>query len=63
MVKEALKIQDKGVGFSFVEILTMCPTGWFIETAEAPECLDEHIEPTHRFGVIKSPVAAVKRQH
>ncbi len=26
-----------GEGFSFVEILTMCPTGWFIETHEAPE--------------------------
>ena len=58
MVKAALEIQVKGVGFSFVEILTMCPTGWFIETGEAPEYLDEHIEPTHRFGVIKSPPSA-----
>jgi 2-oxoglutarate ferredoxin oxidoreductase subunit beta len=41
-----------------VEILTMCPTGWFIETGEAPQYLDEHIEPTHRFGVIKSPPSA-----
>ena len=27
-------------GFTFVEILTMCPTGWFIETNEAPDYLD-----------------------
>jgi 2-oxoglutarate ferredoxin oxidoreductase subunit beta len=63
MVKDALQIQVEGLGFSFVEILTMCPTGWFIETGEAPQYLDEHIEPTHRFGVIKSPVAAVTRKH
>ena len=25
-----------GAGFSFVEILTMCPTGWFIETQRGP---------------------------
>jgi 2-oxoglutarate/2-oxoacid ferredoxin oxidoreductase subunit beta len=58
MVKDALKIQIDGVGFSFVEILTMCPTGWFIETGEAPQYLDEHIEPTHKFGVIKSATSA-----
>jgi 2-oxoglutarate/2-oxoacid ferredoxin oxidoreductase subunit beta len=58
MVKDALEIQVKEFGFSFVEILTMCPTGWFIETGEAPQYLDEHIEPTHRFGVIKSPPSA-----
>ena len=29
----------QGAGFSFVEILTMCPTGWFIETQEAPDYL------------------------
>ena len=28
-------------GFSFVEILTMCPTGWFIETQEAPDYLTD----------------------
>ena len=32
----------KGMGFSFVEILTMCPTGWFIETEEAPAYLHEN---------------------
>ena len=26
-----------GEGFSFVEVLTMCPTGWFIPTADGPE--------------------------
>ena len=36
MILRALRVQQQRRGFSFVEILTMCPTGWFIETAEAP---------------------------
>ena len=39
-----------GVGFTFVEILTMCPTGWFIETAEAPDYLPDHLAPVHKHG-------------
>ncbi len=54
MVKEALATQMAGSGFSFVEILTMCPTGWFVETAEAPDYLQDKIEPIHRFGVVKA---------
>ena len=33
MIARAFETQLAGAGFSFVEILTMCPTGWFIETA------------------------------
>ena len=40
MIIRALETQLAGGGFSFVEILTMCPTGWFIETQEAPAYLD-----------------------
>jgi len=58
MVKEALATQIAGEGFSFVEILTMCPTGWFVDTTDAPHYLDDKIEPVHRFGVVKSPTRA-----
>ncbi len=53
MIGEALAAQVRGDGFSFVEILTMCPTGWFIETGEAPDYLADHLEPVHRTGVLK----------
>ena len=36
MLKKAFEVQLRGEGFSFVEVLTMCPTGWFIPTAEGP---------------------------
>jgi len=53
----ALETQVKGAGFSFVEILTMCPTGWFIETEEAPAYLGEHLAAVHEPGVLKDVLA------
>lgn len=55
MITKALEVQLEGNGFSFVEILTMCPTGWFIETQEAPSYLADHLAPVHRTGVLKEP--------
>lgn len=53
MIHRALETQVAGAGFSFVEILTMCPTGWFIETEEAPDYLDDNLAAVHRGGVLK----------
>ena len=53
MLRSALEAQEQGLGFSFVEILTMCPTGWFIQTGEAPEYLAEKMAGYHVPGVIK----------
>jgi 2-oxoglutarate ferredoxin oxidoreductase subunit beta len=50
-------VQLSGAGFSFVEILTMCPTGWFIETGDAPNYLQDTIEPVHSVGVLKDITA------
>ena len=55
MIARALDVQRQGLGFSFVEILTMCPTGWFIETTQAPSYLTEQVEAVHRMGVLKEP--------
>ncbi len=54
MVKKAFQTQLKGGGFSFVEILTMCPTGWFIPTAQGPGYLDEVLGSVHVTGELKS---------
>jgi 2-oxoglutarate ferredoxin oxidoreductase subunit beta len=53
MLLHAFETQLTGAGFSFVEILTMCPTGWFIETQEAPDYLSEHLGSVHGVGVLK----------
>ena len=49
----ALDTQRAGAGFCFVEILTMCPTGWFVETAEAPRYLAERLGAVHFSGVLE----------
>jgi len=53
MLLKALETQMAGGGFSFVEILTMCPTGWFIETQEAPDYLAGNLAPVHATGILK----------
>ena len=53
MLRRAFETQLAGAGFSFVEILTMCPTGWFVETPEAPRYLEENLGAVHTGGVLK----------
>lgn len=53
MLQRAVEVQLSGAGFSFVEILTMCPTGWFIRTEEAPGYLADTLAGVHLGGVVK----------
>jgi 2-oxoglutarate ferredoxin oxidoreductase subunit beta len=52
-IDRAFESQMKGEGFSFVEILTMCPTGWFIPTADGPDYLDSELAAVHKIGELK----------
>jgi 2-oxoglutarate ferredoxin oxidoreductase subunit beta len=54
MVRRAFESQLARRGFSFVEILTMCPTGWVVPTAEGPGYLDRVLRPVHATGELKS---------
>jgi len=58
MLLQALRTQIAGAGFSFVEILTMCPTGWFVETQEAPDYLADNLAVVHTGGVLKDVLGA-----
>jgi 2-oxoglutarate ferredoxin oxidoreductase subunit beta len=53
MILRAFESQLNGEGFSFVEILTMCPTGWFIETEQAPAYINENLGAVHAPGVLR----------
>ena len=53
MIRQAFESQIAGEGFSFVEVLTMCPTGWFIPTAEGPGYMDETLGQVHAMGELK----------
>jgi len=54
VLRKAFQAQLDGKGFSFVEILTMCPTGWFIPTLEGPDYLEEVLGSVHILGELKS---------
>lgn len=56
LLARALEAQVRRAGFSFVEILTMCPTGWFVETEEAPRYLSESLAAVYEPGVLKDVV-------
>lgn len=56
-IRRAFETQMAGAGMSFVEVLTMCPTGWFMPTAEGPSYLAGTIEETFPVGQLKAPAA------
>jgi len=53
MFKRAFESQLRGEGFTFVEVLTMCPTGWFIPTADGPSYMQETLGEVHVMGELK----------
>jgi 2-oxoglutarate ferredoxin oxidoreductase subunit beta len=54
LVRRAFESQLQGRGFSFVEILTMCPTGWFVPTADGPGYLDRVLGAVHATGELRN---------
>ena len=35
----------------------MCPTGWFIETQDAPAYIDDQLSSIHALGVLRDAAA------
>jgi len=54
MMHRAFETQLAGAGFSMVEILTMCPTGWFVPAAEGPAYMGDTLGQVHVMGELKS---------
>ena len=49
-IKKVLENQISGKGYSFVEILSMCPTGWGMQTPEAAEWVEKAMIPYYPLG-------------
>lgn len=50
---KAFKLQlEKGI-YSFIEILSMCPTNWYVQPWETPEYIKEKVLPVYPLGVFK----------
>jgi len=52
-IKKAFQTQLGNKGFSLVEVLSMCPTGWEVSPVEALRWIEEKMIPTFPLGVIK----------
>ena len=55
-VRKALEIQRDGTGFSFVEILSPCPTIWSKDPVEARKWVAEQMIPNFPLNVFKDKV-------
>jgi len=52
-IKHALEIQEKGLGFAFVEILSTCPTNWGVTPAKSLDWIKDNLIPYYPLGVLK----------
>ncbi|MDJ0975068.1 MAG: thiamine pyrophosphate-dependent enzyme [Planctomycetota bacterium] len=58
MIKKAFEHQRDGTCFSFVEVLSTCPTNWGLSPNEATDWVEAEMVPYYPLGVFKEPAAA-----
>lgn len=54
-IKKAFTVQMRGLGFSLVEIISVCPTNWRKTPLKSMEWLIDQMLPVYPLGVIKEP--------
>jgi len=53
MLKKAFQVQQKGLGFAFVSILSTCPTNWGLSPVDSLKWLQDNMLPIYQMGEIK----------
>ena len=56
-IKKAFQYQIDGIGYSFVEIVSTCPTNWGLTPQKAFEWMRENMLPYYPLGVYRDVVA------
>ena len=54
-VRRAFEIQMEGKGFTFVELLSTCPTNWGLTPPKAMQWLEDNMIPYYPLGVFREP--------
>ncbi len=54
-IKKAFQVQMEGLGFSLVEIISQCPTDWFMTPLQAVEYSEKKMIPFFPLGEFKTP--------
>ncbi len=52
-IKKALQYQMENRGFSIVEILSQCPTGWKMDSVDSLQWIEENMVPAFPLGTFK----------
>lgn len=52
-ITKALRIQMEGLGYSFVEVLSACPSGWKMSPMDSLKWIDEKMISEYPLGVLK----------
>jgi 2-oxoglutarate ferredoxin oxidoreductase subunit beta len=52
-IRQAFEVQQRGIGFSMVELLSSCPTNWGVNPEEALTWIEEHMLPAFPLGDYK----------
>jgi 2-oxoglutarate/2-oxoacid ferredoxin oxidoreductase subunit beta len=52
-IKRAFEVQEAKLGFSFVELLSICPANWGLSPTESVQKLEELMLPVYPLGVVK----------
>lgn len=53
-IKKAFEIQMAGKGFTMIEVLSTCPTGWGLSPVESLKWLEENMIPYYPLGIYKT---------
>lgn len=54
-IRKAFEVQQAGLGFAMVEVLSTCPTNWGLSPKESLKWLAENMIPYYPLGVYKEP--------
>jgi 2-oxoglutarate ferredoxin oxidoreductase subunit beta len=54
-IKKAFQVQMEGLGFSLVEIISQCPTDWFMTPLQSVEFAEKQMIPYFPLGEFKTP--------
>ncbi len=52
-IKKAFTLQMQGIGFTFVEVLSTCPTNWGMTPVDAGKWVKSNMVQYYPLGVIK----------
>jgi Pyruvate:ferredoxin oxidoreductase and related 2-oxoacid:ferredoxin oxidoreductases, beta subunit len=59
-IKKSFEIQLSGLGFSLVEVLSICPTNWGMTPLEAVAWMEKNMMAYYPLGVFKTPEGVAK---